>query len=141
MQHRENLGIQELIKRYELAKRAEGKSPKTIKGYTEMFIGGELGLVGDTQQRSLKVILKNVERLIGLIDQILQFRRLATAPLPRQLRPFPLGQLLADIEQNFRPLLREGQFDFRIDLPEQGVLVVADRHGLNGFSRTLFQMH
>ena len=38
MQHRENLDIQELIKRYELAKRAEGKSPKTIKGYTELLL-------------------------------------------------------------------------------------------------------
>ena len=38
MQHRENLDLQELIKRYELAKRAEGKSPKTLKGYTEFLL-------------------------------------------------------------------------------------------------------
>ncbi len=38
MQHRGNPDIQELIKRYELAKRAEGKSPKTIKGYNELLL-------------------------------------------------------------------------------------------------------
>ncbi|MFC2032434.1 tyrosine-type recombinase/integrase [Chloroflexota bacterium] len=38
MQHRGNSDIQELIKRYELAKRAEGKSPKTIKGYEELLL-------------------------------------------------------------------------------------------------------
>ena len=38
MQHRGKLDIQELIKRYELAKAAEGKSPKTIKGYKELLL-------------------------------------------------------------------------------------------------------
>jgi len=38
MQRRGNPDIQELIKRYELAKRAEGKSPKTVKGYNELLL-------------------------------------------------------------------------------------------------------
>ncbi len=38
MKRRSNHDIQELIKRYELAKRAEGKSPKTIKGYRELLL-------------------------------------------------------------------------------------------------------
>ena len=38
MQRRGNFDIQELIKRYELAKRAEGKSPKTVKGYNELLL-------------------------------------------------------------------------------------------------------
>ena len=38
MKRRGNHDIQELIKRYELAKRAEGKSPKTIKGYRELLL-------------------------------------------------------------------------------------------------------
>jgi signal transduction histidine kinase len=99
----------------------------TIKGYTEMLLSGELGLTTDTQRRSLRVVLKNVGRLMELIDQILQFRRLASAPLPRQLRPFALRQILADIEQNFQPQIREGRFDFAIELPNCRVMVVADR--------------
>jgi signal transduction histidine kinase len=99
----------------------------TTKGYTEMLLSGELGVITDTQRRSLKVVLKNVGRLIELIDQILQFRRLATAPLPRQLRPFALRQILGDIEQNFQPQIREGQFDFFLELPDRMVMVVADR--------------
>ena len=38
MQRRGKHAIQELIKRYELAKRAEGKSPKTVKGYNELLL-------------------------------------------------------------------------------------------------------
>ncbi|MFC1909423.1 tyrosine-type recombinase/integrase [Chloroflexota bacterium] len=38
MQHRGNPDIQKLIKRYELANRAEGKSPRTIPWYTEMLM-------------------------------------------------------------------------------------------------------
>jgi len=38
MQCRDSSDIQEIIKWYELAKRAEGKSPKTIKGYNELLL-------------------------------------------------------------------------------------------------------
>ena len=38
MKHRDNADIKELIKRYELANRAEGKSPKTTKGYNELLL-------------------------------------------------------------------------------------------------------
>ncbi|MFC1982742.1 tyrosine-type recombinase/integrase [Chloroflexota bacterium] len=37
-QRKSNPDIQELISRYELAKRAEGKSPRTIKGYRELLL-------------------------------------------------------------------------------------------------------
>ena len=38
MQRRGKTDIQELIKRYELVKRAEGKSPKTVRGYNELLL-------------------------------------------------------------------------------------------------------
>jgi hypothetical protein len=38
MNDKGNNNLKELIKRYELAKCAEGKSPKTIKGYRELLL-------------------------------------------------------------------------------------------------------
>ncbi|MBN1425797.1 HAMP domain-containing histidine kinase [Candidatus Fermentibacteria bacterium] len=99
----------------------------TIKGYTELLLGGDLGALDETQQRSLRVIAKNVARLIELIDQILLFRQHGATPLPRQLRPFSLGDLLNEVGENFRPQIMEKRLDFRVQLPDQPVTVVADR--------------
>lgn len=99
----------------------------TTRGYTDMLLSGDLGSIDDTQRRSLKVILKNVMRLIELIDQILQFRRMGSAPLPRQLRPFPLRHLLKDLEENFRPTFLGKDVSFSIELPDRPVMVVGDR--------------
>ncbi|MCU0612939.1 MAG: HAMP domain-containing histidine kinase [Candidatus Eisenbacteria bacterium] len=99
----------------------------TIKGYTELLLGGDLGTLGETQQRSLKVIAKNGARLIELIDQILLFRQQGAVPLPRQLRPFPLRDLLAEVEVNFRPQIEGKHLDFRVDMPTPMITVVADR--------------
>ncbi len=99
----------------------------TTRGYTDMLLSGDLGSIDDTQRRSLKVILKNVMRLIELIDRILQFRRMGSAPLPRQLRPFPLRHLLKDLEENFRPTFLGKDISFSIELPDRPVMVVGDR--------------
>lgn len=99
----------------------------TIKGYTELLLGGDLGVLEETQQRSLRVIAKNVTRLIELIDQILLFRQHGAAPLPRQLRPFALGDLLNEVGENLRPQILEKRLDFRVEQPEHPVMVVADR--------------
>lgn len=99
----------------------------TIRGYAEMLLGEELGEIEDTQRRSLKVIMKNVLRLIELIDQILQFRKMGGAPLPRHLRPFPLRHLLMDLEDNFKPTFLRKELAFSVSLPDRPVMVVGDR--------------
>lgn len=99
----------------------------TIKGYTELLLGGDLGALEETQQRSLRVIAKNVARLIELIDQILLFRQQGAVPLPRQLRPFSLRELLNEVEESFRPQILEKRLDFRVEIPVDSVTVVADR--------------
>jgi signal transduction histidine kinase len=99
----------------------------TIKGYAELLLGGDLGALEEPQQRSLKVISKNVARLIELIDQILLFRQHETTPLSRQLRPFPLRELLSEVEETFRPQLAEKRLEFRVEMPSTPITVVADR--------------
>jgi len=99
----------------------------TTRGYTEMLLSGELGEIDDTQRRAIRVIHKNIMRLIELIDQILQFRKMGSAPLPRQLRPFPLRHLLRDLEDNFRPTFIKKEISFAIDLPDRPIMVVGDR--------------
>ncbi len=99
----------------------------TIKGYTDLLLTGDLGPLNEQQARSLRIIAKNVARLIDLIDQILSFRQQGAVPLPRQLEPFPLRELLAEVEEAFRPQVQAKRLEFRIELPPSPLMVVADR--------------
>ncbi|HZN54677.1 MAG TPA: ATP-binding protein [Candidatus Polarisedimenticolaceae bacterium] len=48
----------------------------SIRGYTEMIAKGRLGPVNDEQKRGLALSLKNIDRLIAMIDNLLAFARM-----------------------------------------------------------------
>jgi PAS domain S-box-containing protein len=68
----------------------------SIRGYTEMILKGRLGPVTEEQSKGLSLGLKNIDRLISMIDNLLVFSRSEAE----------LGQL--KLEQfSLRPLIEE----------------------------------
>jgi PAS domain S-box-containing protein len=66
----------------------------SIKGYTEMILKRKLGPLTPEQERGLGVALKNIERLIELIDNLLSFARMETGETQLTLEDVPLWQLV-----------------------------------------------
>lgn len=66
----------------------------SIKGYTEMILKRKLGPLTPEQERGLAVALKNIDRLIELIDNLLSFARLETGETQLTLEDVPLYQLV-----------------------------------------------
>jgi len=48
----------------------------SIRGYTEMILKGRLGATTEEQRKGLTLSLKNIDRLIGMIDNLLTFARM-----------------------------------------------------------------
>lgn len=48
----------------------------SIKGYTEMILAGRLGEINEEQRHGLEVALRNIDRLIAMINNLLSFSRL-----------------------------------------------------------------
>lgn len=48
----------------------------SIKGYTEMILKGRLGAITEEQKKGLEVSLRNIDRLIGMINNLLNFSRI-----------------------------------------------------------------
>jgi signal transduction histidine kinase len=48
----------------------------SIRGYTEMILKGRLGAINDEQRKGLSLSLKNIDRLIAMIDNLLAFARM-----------------------------------------------------------------
>ncbi|HNR36778.1 MAG TPA: histidine kinase dimerization/phospho-acceptor domain-containing protein, partial [Candidatus Hydrogenedentes bacterium] len=47
-----------------------------VMGYTDMLYNGKVGAINDTQREYLGIILRNVEKLVTLIENLLDFSRL-----------------------------------------------------------------
>lgn len=80
-----------------------------IKGYNELILKGRLGAVNEEQRRGLTHALKNVDRLIGMIDDLLAFARMEEGATRMQPTTFPLAGVLAEVEDLLRGKLAERQ--------------------------------
>lgn len=78
-----------------------------IKGYNELILKGRLGAVNEEQRRGLTHALKNVDRLIGMIDDLLAFARLEEGATRIQPTTFTLAGVLAEVEDLLRDKLAE----------------------------------
>ncbi len=75
----------------------------SIRGFTEMILRQKVGPVTPDQERGLQISLKNIDRLISLIDNLLDFIR-AEGELP-ELKPsnFRLDELIGEVLELLRP--------------------------------------
>jgi len=62
----------------------------SIRGYTEMILKGRLGATTEEQRRGLTLSLKNIDRLIGMIDNLLTFARMDREASEIKMGTFPL---------------------------------------------------
>ncbi len=66
----------------------------SIKGYTEMIVGRKLGPLTPEQERGLSVAMRNIDRLIEMIDNLLSFARLERGEAQLTITDFPLWQIV-----------------------------------------------
>ncbi len=99
----------------------------SIKGFTEMILKGSLGAVTPEQARGLEVALRNINRLIGMIDNLLAFARRAGEIAPLQLSSFPLGPLAEEAVDLVREKARDRRIALRLVMPPGDLMVKADR--------------
>lgn len=66
----------------------------SIKGYTEMVLKRRLGPLTPEQERGLGVALKNIDRLIEMIDNLLSFSRIEKGETQLHLEDVPLWHIV-----------------------------------------------
>ena len=70
----------------------ELRTPLTaISGYTEALSAGLLGEVTAVQRNSLAVVDRNIQRLRGMIDQLLSYSRMDSGRIELEMRPFDVA--------------------------------------------------
>jgi signal transduction histidine kinase len=66
----------------------------SIRGYTEMILKGRLGTINEEQKKGLTLSLRNIDRLIAMIDNLLGFARMDRESEAMRLQTFPLSGIV-----------------------------------------------
>ena len=83
----------------------ELKTPMTsIKGFLQNMLDGLTGAVNEKQQRYLSRMLDNSDRLIRMIEDLLDRTRIQTGKIELVPAELDLGQCVAEVVEQLRPL-------------------------------------
>ena len=74
----------------------------SIKGYTEMILKGKLGSITEEQRRGLEISLRNIDRLISMIENLLALSRTEKELPAMEVATFPLWDLVEECVQLVR---------------------------------------
>jgi signal transduction histidine kinase len=107
----------------------ELRTPLTsIKGFAETLLGGAMRDEA-TGRRFLEIIDKEANRLVKLVDDLLDLSRLEDKRISLQLGPVEVGALVDETLTRLRPLAGARTFELRA--PPEEVVALADRDRLS----------
>ena len=111
----------------------EIRTPVTgIKGYVENMLSGLTGPLTDKQRQYLARVASNVERLMRIIDELLDIARIEAGQIQLQLDSVNVSQLITDVVEGFQPLAAQKQISFQHDTSHiSGVQVKGDEGKLH----------
>ncbi|MGE5499540.1 MAG: response regulator, partial [Syntrophothermus sp.] len=92
----------------------ELKTPlNSVLGLTELVLNDKtVSLQG---RERLEVVLRNGNRLMNLINDILNFSRMESGKMDVRMEEFTIGEILSEIRIQIEPLLRSRDIEFEID--------------------------
>ncbi len=104
----------------------ELSTPMTpIVGYTKLLLDQELGALTTPQAKALRAMDDCVQRLRGLIDNLLDVTGLETGRMRFAARNYDLVEVMAGALQKATPRVQQAKLQLVTDLPKVGTLVGA----------------
>jgi signal transduction histidine kinase len=103
----------------------ELRTPLTsIQGYAELLL--EDKQIPEVQRESLTIVKKNSDRLLGLINDLLDLSRMEAGRVDLHRTSLDLARLIPEVAGSLRPLIDAKRQRFRLDLGEVLPAVWAD---------------
>ncbi len=96
----------------------------SIRGYVEIMLEGKLGPVTDEQTNGLKVALRNVSRLLGLIGNLLDYAKLRDGRVRLKRRVVDLREVVMESVEAVTPQIEDAGLHLVKELPADDELLV-----------------
>ena len=106
----------------------ELRTPLTsIKGYVDLVVDGEAGEINETQRGFLSIVQSNTDRLIALINDLLDISRIESGKI--QLKPtvMPLDQVIREVATSLRKQIDDKKINLELVLPQGPLKVKGDQ--------------
>jgi signal transduction histidine kinase len=101
----------------------------SIRGYTQMVLEGRLGKINDEQRDGLQVAVRNIDRMVQLISNLLALARSESGRQP-EVEAVDPAPLLADVFERHRPSAERQQLELEQSLEGEGWRLLADPNAL-----------
>ncbi len=101
-----------------------------VLGYTDMIYNGKAGPVTDKQKEYLGISLRNIEKLVTLIENLLDFSRLHRGSETLVFDTFDLRDCVSASLEIMRPVAESREITLTLQSPEEPVLVRGDKSKL-----------
>ncbi len=98
-----------------------------IKGYTDLIFKEKIGPVNPQQKRGLEISLKSIDRLISLIDNLLNFSRMEMGFEKLKLSTFNLIDVAEQEVQLIKSRADERRITITTMFPSHAVMIRGDR--------------
>src|SRR6516164_4305851 len=106
----------------------ELRTPLTsIKGYVDLLLDGDAGEVTEEQKEFLEIVKSNSDRLVLLVNDLLDVSRIEAGRINLHLQPVDLAGCIHEVATSLRPLMEQKGQSLRLELPEDLPQVMADR--------------
>jgi PAS domain S-box-containing protein len=99
-----------------------------VRGYTEMILKERLGPVTEEQRKGLRLSLKNIDRLISMIDHLLAFSRMDPSLRDLELAQFDLEPVVTEAVDTLRNRISDKELEVRLALQSGLPQLEADRN-------------
>ncbi len=114
----------------------ELKSPVTpIKGYLDLIISSKDA--NEQIKNWAKVSLRNAERLLGLVNDILDVSRLDTDTMRFEMEKLNPIEILNEIAEDMKPIIEVKNIKFIINIPKVLPNLMGDKHRLSQVLKNL----
>lgn len=106
----------------------ELRTPLTsIRGALGLLAGGKLGSFPDKAQRMLDIAVSNTDRLVRLINDILDIERIDSGRVTMQKRPIEIGDIMAQAVEVMRPMAEKGGITLELQPVNATIFADPDR--------------
>ncbi len=102
----------------------------SIVGYTDLLLSESAGILGALQRKFLERVNASIERMRGLIDDLVQTTSLEMGELELKPEAVDLNLVIDEAVAMTIAQIREKSIVLRVDLPDQMPSIIADRDAL-----------
>ncbi len=102
------------------------RTPLTaVKGFVSLILEGSYGRLENAQEDVFKKIFISTERLIRLVEDMLNISRIESGKMQFKIAPVKLEPFLRDLEPGFQLIAKDKHLTLAVDLPPQALPAVS----------------